>query len=281
MKVKNIDLKAPNDNKNINIKNFKSDKSNFKLHHNTVNSLSVRLHIGIIGPPKCGKTSLLKAFIFKTFNPSLKEDTILNIHKLILTIDLKPIEVIVTEMAINKNDTNETIAGELTKSMDVIFLCHEMKEKDINFNEEDTKKMISYINNITNKKNILIYLVGCKLDQKFESIGNDTTNIYEKIPPYKLTTYGQRIKTFVDGNQIKKFFETSALLNYNINELFEHAIISATYNKYKSFHEQKNNLGEKDDGNIENQKENNVFDEIDKNDKLLDEEAFVQRCFIF
>ena len=261
----------------------KTNKTTTKLYHNkVVSSLSIRIHIGIIGPAKCGKSSLIKTFIFKTFNPTLKEDTILNIHKLILTIDMKPIEVIITEIAINKNKTNEKIAGELTKSMDVIFLCHEMKEKDISFNEEDTKKMIAYINNITNKKNILIYLVGCKLDQKFQSLGNDTTNIYEKISPYKLTPYGQRIKTFVDGNKIKKFFETSALLNFNISELFEHAIISATYSKYKYFHEQKNNPTSKEIKDIEENKGNNIFDEIeDKYDELLDEEEFIQRCIIF
>ena len=284
MKVKNVKEKNQNEN-NINstIRPTKKERANSKLtHHLALNTLLIRIHIGIIGPPKCGKTSLLKAFIFKTFNPSLKEDTILNIHKLIITIDLKPIEVIITEIAINKNTTNETIAGELTKSMDVIFLCHEMKERDTSFNEEDTKKMIAYINNITNKKNILIYLVGCKLDQKFISLGNDTANIYEKKPPYKLTTYGQRIKTFVDGNKIKKFFETSALLNFNISELFEHAIISATYSKYKTFHEQKKNTSSKENINIDDHKGNNIFDEIeDKYDKLLDEEEFIQRCNIF
>ena len=284
MKVKNVKEKNQNENNfNSTIRPTKKERTNTKLaHHLALNTLLIRIHIGIIGPPKCGKTSLLKAFIFKTFNPSLKEDTILNIHKLIITIDLKPIEVIITEIAINKNTTNETIAGELTKSMDVIFLCHEMKERDTSFNEEDTKKMIAYINNITNKKNILIYLVGCKLDQKFISLGNDTANIYEKKPPYKLTTYGQRIETFVDGNKIKKFFETSSLLNFNISELFEHAIISATYSKYKTFHEQKKNTSSKENINIDDHKGNNIFDEIeDKYDKLLDEEEFIQRCNIF
>ena len=277
MNVKNVSDKSQNKN-NINLSSMKNDKINNKLFNNP--NLLIRIHIGIIGPPKCGKTSLLKAFIFKTFNPSLKEDTILNIHKLIISIDLKPIEVIVTEIAIDKNTTNEIIAGELTKSMDVIFLCHEMKERDTNFNEEDTKKMMAYINNITNKKNILIYLVGCKLDQKFQSLGNDTANIYQKKSPYKLTTYGQRIKTFVDGNRIKKFFETSALLNFNISELFEHAIISASYTKYKDFHEQKKNQTSKE--NIDEHNENNIFDEIEgKYDKLLDEEEFIQRCNIF
>ena len=280
--LKNVGVKDQSNNKNINIKGAKTEITNTKYHHDRVDSLAIRIHIGIIGPSKCGKSSLLKAFIFKTFNPSLKEDTYLNIHKLILTIDMKPIEVIITEIAINKDITNEKIAAQLTKSMDVIFLCHEMKEKDTSFNEEDTKKMIAYINNITNKKNILLYLVGCKLDQKFESLGNDTANIYEKISPYKLTTYGQRIKTFVDGNKIKKFFETSALLNFNISELFEHAIMSATYAKYKIFHEQKKNLSSNENKSIDDNKGNNVFDEIeDKSDKLLDEEEFIQRCNIF
>ena len=179
--LKNVGVKDQSNNKNINIKGAKTEITNTKHHHDRVDSLAIRIHIGIIGPSKCGKSSLLKAFIFKTFNPSLKEDTYLNIHKLILTIDMKPIEVIITELAINKDITNEKIAAQLTKSMDVIFLCHEMKEKDTSFNEEDTKKMIAYINNITNKKNILLYLVGCKLDQKFESLGNDTANIYEKL----------------------------------------------------------------------------------------------------
>ena len=281
--INSVNQKEQNNNKTINIKRSKKEKTNTKLHHNkTVDSLSIRIHIGIIGPPKCGKSSLLKSFIFKTFNPSLKEDTYLNIHKLILTIDMNPIEVVITELAINKDTTNEKIAGQLTKSMDVIFLCHEMKERDTSFNEEDTKKMIAYINNITNKKNILLYLVGCKLDQKFESLGNDTANIYEKIPPYKLTIYGQRIKTFVDGNKIKKFFATSALLNFNINELFEHAIISAAYIKYKIFHEQKKNLNENENKSIDDIKKYNIFDEIeDKSDKLLEEEEFIQRCNIF
>ena len=83
--INSVNQKEQNNNKTINIKRTKKEKTNTKLHHNkTVDSLSIRIHIGIIGPPKCGKSSLLKAFIFKTFNPSLKEDTYLNIHKLYL-----------------------------------------------------------------------------------------------------------------------------------------------------------------------------------------------------
>ena len=261
-----------------NLKTVKTDRE-AKLHrHAVLNSMLIKIHIGIIGPQKCGKTSLLKAFIYKTFNPTMNEDTILNIHKLVITIDFKPIELIITEMAINKETTNEKISRELTKSMDVIFLCHEMKEKDTDFNEEDIKKMIAYIDNITNKKNIILYLVGCKLDQKFESLGNDTANIYEKNAPYKLTTYGQRIKTFVDGNNIKKFFETSALLNFNISELFEHAILSATYLNYRNLHEKKKSQA----SNRVEGTEKNLLNEIgDKSDELMDEEEFMQKCSIY
>ena len=271
-------METPRNTKS-NLKPLKTDRSGVKLHrHAVLNSMLIKIHIGIIGPPKCGKTSLLKSFIYKTFNPTVNEDTILNIHKLVITIDFKPIELIITEIAINKETTNEKISRELTKSMDVIFLCHEMKEKDTDFNEEDIKKMIAYINNITNKKNIILYLVGCKLDQKFKSLGNDSASIYEKTAPYKLTTYGQRIKTFVDGNNIKKFFETSALLNFNISDLFEHAIISAAYLNYRNIHEKKKS---KVSNRVEGAGEN-ILNEIgDKNDELLDEEEFMQKCIIF
>ena len=155
---------------------------------------------------------------------------------------------------------------------------NDTKEKDTDFNEEDIKKMIAYINNITNKKKIILYLVGCKLDQKFQSLGNDTANIYEKSAPYKLTTYGQRIKTFVDGNNIKKFFETSALLNFNISELFEHAILSATYLNYRNLHEKKKSQA----SNRVEGTEKNLLNEIgDKSDELMDEEEFMQKCSIY
>jgi len=158
-------METPN-NRQTNTKIIKTDNRSNKLYrHAVLNSMLIKIHIGIIGPPKCGKSSILLSFIYKAFNYKMNEDTILNIHKLVITIDFKTNWI---EIAINKEDTNEKIAKELTKSMDVIFLCHDMKEKDTDFNEEDIKKMIAYINNITNKKKIILYLVGCKLDQKFQ-----------------------------------------------------------------------------------------------------------------
>ena len=121
-------------------------------------------------------------------------------------------------------------------------------------------------------------MVGCKLDQKFESLGNDIANIYEKNDPYKLTAYGHRIKTFVDGNKIKKFFETSALLNFNVSDLFEHAIISVTYANYRSLNEKKQSRA----SNVIEGANKNILNEIgEKNDELMNEEEFMQRCNIY
>ena len=49
----------------------------------------------------------------------------------------------------------------------------------------------------------------------------------------RLTNYGQRVKTFINTNPIKKFYLTSSLLNYNIHELFEDAILSFGYKEYQ------------------------------------------------
>lgn len=254
---------------------FKSAKhntvrnKNSPKHRRGVSNYELSIHIGIIGPPKCGKSSLLKAFISKTFNPKLNEDTILNIHKLHVSTDFGPIALIVTELAINEETTNESISRELIKSMDAIFLCHEMKEKDTGYNEEEMKKLIAYINNIvTNKNRVLLYLVGCKLDQKFESLGNDTTNVYEKTSPYKVTLYGQRIKIFVDGNKIKKFFATSALLNFNVSELFEHAIRSSVIAEYRRSNTK--NCGAKERNINNNDSNDNILNE--NNDELIEKE---------
>ena len=93
-----------------------------------------------------------------------------------------------------------------------------------------------------------------------------------------MTTYGQRIKTFVDGNKIKKFFETSALLNFNIEELFEHAILSSAYANYRNIYEKKQRHGSTTGSGINK----NILNEVgEQNEELMDEEEFMQRCNIY
>ena len=162
-----------------------------------------RVHIGVLGEDKCGKTSLIQTFLTKNFQK-------------------------------------------------------EIKENDEFFNEETIKKFILYISNVHNLNDFLIYSVGCKLDKKSKEIKNKTAYIIDNDG--KFTTYGQRVKTLVETNNIKKFFATSALLNYNINELFEDAIISVAFREFKK--------------SKYKEKENNKY-----NSEIYDE--FYDRCFIF
>ena len=252
------------------------------------NSILLRINMGVLGPPKCGKTSLIKSFISKTFNPLLKEETILNIHKLIVTINNKKhIEIIITEITIDENiniesesskkeieketkKDNKDYSQELISSMDVIILCYEMKENKDDFNKEIIKKQIDYINDI-NYKNFVLYLVGCKLDQKLIDLGDNNINIYHKQPTIELTDFGLQIKKFVEENKIKKYLETSSLLNFNIDDLFEHAIVNGSYVIYKNFYKRRNT-----GLFIEN---SNILDEVGE-DELINEEKFFEKCTI-
>ena len=147
-----------------------------------------------------------------------------------ITIENKPIELIITEINIYQKQEHKIIK-DLVAKMDCFFICHEIKENDEFFNEETIKKFILYISNVHNLNDFLIYSVGCKLDKKSKEIKNKTAYIIDNEG--KFTTYGQRVKTFVETHNIKKFFATSALLNYNINELFEDAITSIAFREFK------------------------------------------------
>ena len=226
---------------------------------------SLRLHIGVLGNDKCGKTSLINTFLTKSFKFDLKENTILNTNRVSLTFDNKPIDLIISEINI-QNKQNHQLFKDFIRNIDCFFLCHEIKENDESFNEESIKKYISYINSLRDEKNFYIYIVGCKLDNKLKELKNKTAYIIDNEG--KFTLYGQRIKTFVETNQIKKFFITSALLNYNIDELFKDAFITVGLRELKKL---KNK--EEDMELISNDKKSLESIEI--------ENEFDERCCIF
>ncbi len=147
------------------------------------------------------------------------------------------------------------------------MLFFEIKENNESFNEESIKKYISYINSLRDEKNFFIYMVGCKLDNKLKELKNKTAYIIDNEG--KFTLYGQRIKTFVETNQIKKFFITSALLNYNIDELFKDALITVGLRKLKKM---KNK--EEDMELISNDNKKSL-------ESLEIEDEFDERCCIF
>ena len=189
-----------------------------------------RVHIGVLGEDKCGKTSLIQTFLTKNFQSDMKENTILQTTKVTILIENKPIELIITEINIFQKQEHKIIKDLVTK-IDCFFICHEIKENDEYFNEETIKKFILYISNVHNLNDFLIYSVGCKLDKKSKEIKNKTAYVIDNEG--KFTTYGQRVKTLVETNNLKKFYATSALLNYNINELFEDAILSVAFREFR------------------------------------------------
>ena len=56
-------------------------------------NLYFRIHIGVLGEDKCGKTSLIQTFLTKTFLNDIKENTILQTNKVTIKIENKPIEL--------------------------------------------------------------------------------------------------------------------------------------------------------------------------------------------
>ena len=92
-----------------------------------------RVHIGVLGEDKCGKTSLIQTFLTKNFQKEIKENTILQTYKVTITIENKPIELIITEINIYQKQEHKIIK-DLVAKMDCFFICHEIKENDEFFN---------------------------------------------------------------------------------------------------------------------------------------------------
>ena len=133
------------------------------------------------------------------------------------------------------------------------YLSNENKENMI-------RRYISYISSLKETREYLIYVVGCKLDLKVTELKLKTAYIIDNNQ--RFTSYGQRIKTFVETNPVKKFYLTSSLLNYNIKELFEDAIISFGYKEYQKIKSK--------DNEPSNTRRTN-----------FDEEDFYENCNIF
>ena len=213
--------------------NNKSSQNAFspgnKVNVPKLKQISYKIHIGVTGDDKCGKTSLINTFISKSFNDP-KQSTIICTQRITLTIENTPVECIISELNIAQNQ-NDQVVKNYIKNIDVFFLCHEVTENDEKFNEEIIKRYISFISNIKDNKEYIIYVVGCKLDQKISELKAKSAFIMDQS--MRLTNYGQRVKTFINTNPIKKFYLTSSLLNYNIHELFEDAILSFGYKEYQ------------------------------------------------
>lgn len=203
-----------------------------------------KVHICIIGDSKCGKTSLIKCFLYSTFTKP-HFNTIINTIRVELTIEDIPFDVIITEMGDYRN-SNEQSSKDFFKSMGIAFICYKLADgADDNFNEETIKKHLIYIYNSRGGKDFIAYIVGCQLDKKTEGVLN--RNAVLKDGDNKLSDLGQRMQTFSSNNKISGCYLTSSLLNFNIQELFNDAIVSFAHRQLQQL---KSNPSDIDDNDI-------------------------------
>jgi len=227
-----------------NSSNSSENKSNSSEKNFTKNSNNLSIRISIIGESKSGKTSLINCYLKKSFFTK-NEDTILNIHSKKILINNKKINLIISEISSNQTDFS------LLKQIEshIIFLTFNLEEKLNILNDLFSK--IDFLN-----KNLPIFIVGCKLDLIKE-------DFIEKIKIYddydELSFFGENVKEFIKNKRknfnIEGFYITSAMLNINIDKLFNDAIKTVCFPFVLEFYDRKNN-------NENNENDDEILDKI-------------------
>ena len=222
-----------------NSSNSSENKSNSSENNqNLKNNLSIR--ISIIGESKSGKTSLINCYLKKSFFTK-NEDTILNIHSKKILINNKKINLIISE--ISSNQTDFSLLKQIKSH--IIFLTFNLEEKLTILNDLFSK--IDFLN-----KNLPIFIVGCKLDLIKE-------DFIEKIKIYddydELSFFGENVQEFIKNKRknfnIEGFYITSAMLNINIDKLFNDAIKTVCFPFVLEFYDRKNNNNENNENDDE------------------------------
>lgn len=190
---------------------------------NTVGDLAkaneAQVNLAVIGDPKSGKTALVESFLTEKFLQE-SSDTVLRVTKTRLKAKQCMLDVNIFDLS-GYISRDRDLVGDYLKSAEIILICHSFEDE---FNEEQVHKWITFIEQRSNdfpEKNI--YLVGCKYDMKVRSdyqMGSRVTSLM--YANENLTSFGERIKTFVNQphNNVKSYFLTSALLNFNVKETF-------------------------------------------------------------
>ena len=206
------------------------ENNNFSSSSNS--NLSIR--ISIFGESKSGKTSLINCYLKKSF--SIKnEDTILNIHSKKILINNKNINLIISEISSNQNDFS--LLKQITNESHIIFLTYNLEEK---LNENILNDLLLKINNLN--KFLPIFIVGCKLDLIKEDF-IEKCKIYDDYD--ELSFFGENVKEFIKNKRnnfnIEGFYITSAMLNINIEKLFNDAIKTVCFPFVVEFYDKKEN----------------------------------------
>ena len=220
-----------------NSNSIENNSNSIENNQNLKNNLSIR--ISITGESKSGKTSLINCYLKKSFFTK-NEDTILNIHSKKILINNKKINLIISEIS---NQTDFSLFSQIKSH--IIFLTFNLEEK------------LTILNDLFSKidfKNLPIFIVGCKLDliKEIEKI-----KIYDDYD--ELSFFGENVQEFIKNKRkkfnIEGFYITSAMLNINIDKLFNDAIKTVCFPFVLEFYDKKNN-------NENNENDDEILDKI-------------------
>ena len=179
------------------------------------------IHITIIGKKKCGKSALIKTYLKKHFE-SEKQDTTLDIFGKKILVMGNEVYLVISEVSQDKADFQ--LSKEIIGVSHIVFICYSLEDDIEKKNDEMIEGSISLIETLSNE--IPIFIVGCKFDLMKEENIDGIKIINNNI----LTAKGKMIKEYINNKReaLKHnfcgYYITSALLNLNIEELFNDAI---------------------------------------------------------
>ena len=220
------------------------------------------INISVIGKKKCGKSSLIKSYLKKSFE-SEKEDTTLDMFGKKILILGHEVNLVISE--VNQDKANMELSKHIIGISHIVFICYSLEDDIEKMNEDVIEGSLELIQAIS--PDIPIFLVGCKFDLIKEEEIENMQLLYNN----ELTNKGQKINEYISNkkdtlkNNFCGYYITSSLLNLNIKELFNDAIKTVALpivTKYQKETEQnneelsqhKNSTNKKKKGTINNPK---------------------------
>lgn len=200
-------------------------------------SPSLNIKIAILGDNKSGKSNLVSCFLNKSFDNFEYTEDIFKVQSKNLVINDILFEVSFYEISGNYERDNIALR-EYLQVADAYLICHSF---DSPLSENKLKKWVSLISQMNVKKSP-IYLVGCKYDiqlkesiqtnqmykKDFAFIKDDSDEFNENYNPNKAfnikLTFEDHIQNFITNNELVKYFYTSALMNINVDSMFDYIL---------------------------------------------------------
>lgn len=175
---------------------------------------AIRRKLVIIGDGAAGKTSLLNVFAVGHF-PENYEPTVFDNYVTEIELDGKPVQMALWDTA--GQEEYERLRPLSYSKAHVILIAFAVDSPDSLDNV--TQKWIEEVRSICGKA-IPVLLVACKTDLRDKALANGTYTSDRYID--RVT--GQKVATSIG---VRAYFETSALLNQGVDQVFESATRSA------------------------------------------------------